>query len=110
MNATTVTNHWLPILFTDYRSLPPSTASAKFAFAHRVASVLAFPEKFFVGHNCFSRMVRASMFHVGLIVGNSDHETSGLCCHTENGSNTRHGHVPRQAPQLQSQLPSRSDW
>jgi hypothetical protein len=112
MNAITVTNHQslvILILLTDYRSLPPSTASAKFAFTHRVASVLAFPEKFFVGHNWFSGMVCASMFHVGLIVGNSDHETSGLCCHTENGSNTRHEHVPRQAPQLQSQLRSRPD-
>jgi hypothetical protein len=91
------------------RSLPPSATPAKFAFAHGVASVLAFSEKFFVGHNWFSRMVGASMFDVGLIVGNSDHQASGLCCHTENGSNTRHGHVPRQAPQLQSQSQSRFD-
>src|SRR5260370_41789163 len=109
MNATTVTNHWLPILFTDYRSLTPSTAPAKFAFAHRVASILAFPEKFFVGHNRLSRMVRASMFHVGLIVGNSDHETSSLCRHTENGSNARHGYLLPQAPQPQFQSQSRRD-
>src|SRR5258707_3997412 len=104
-----IANPGLPMLLTDYSSWSPSRASAKFAFTRRIASVLAFPEKFFVGHNWFSGMVCASMFHVGLIVGNSDHETSGLCRHTENGSNTRHEHVPRQAPQLQSQLRSRPD-
>jgi hypothetical protein len=108
-NQSSITYHWLLIMPADGRPLPPSTASAKFSLTHRVASVLAFPKEYFVGHNWFSRMVCASMFHVGLIVGNSDHETSGLCRHTENGSNTRHEHVPRQAPQLQSQLRSRSD-
>src|SRR6266481_156843 len=54
-----------------------STAAAEAALADSVASVLALHEEFFVRHDRLVRMRLPAMLHVGLIVGNADHQTRG---------------------------------
>src|SRR5664279_5851870 len=52
-----------------------STAAPEAALAESVASVLALHEEFFVRHDRLVRMRLSTMLHVGLIVGNTDHQT-----------------------------------
>src|ERR1700687_4952994 len=54
-----------------------STAAAEAALADREASVLALHEEFFVGHDRLVRMLLPAMRHIGLIVGDADHQTRG---------------------------------
>jgi len=52
-------------------------AAAKAALANGVARVLALNEEFFVSHDRLARMRLPAMLHVGLIVGNADHQARG---------------------------------
>src|SRR5450756_1651955 len=54
-----------------------STAAAEAALAESVAGVLTLHEEFFVRHDRLARMRLPAMLHVGLIIGNADHQTRG---------------------------------
>jgi hypothetical protein len=55
----------------------PSTASSGAAFPDRVARVLTFSKEFLIRHNRFFRVASPPILDVGLVVGNSHHESCG---------------------------------
>src|ERR1043166_4347980 len=52
-----------------------STTRSESPFAHAVARLLALHEEFLVAHDRQARVVGLPVRHVGLVVGNADHET-----------------------------------
>src|ERR1700719_2486506 len=72
-----------------------SAAASEPTASDGVAGVLALAEELLVAHDRLVRMQRPPMLHVGLIVGNPDHQTGGPDRPFLQGQDVRHGSPPK---------------
>src|SRR5438067_9245286 len=75
-----------------------SAAASEPTFAHGIAGVLAFAEEFFICHDRLVWMKSPPVLHVGLIVGDPNHQPGGANGPFLQRKNIRHGLLPRLFP------------